>query len=541
MQDRLPDAEQDVQTLADISRRGYRIRKVFDIGASTSAWSRTVRPAIPEARIDLFEPLAEHDATYAERLRRFVEEDSDAHLHAVAVGARDGMTEMTVFPNVVGSTTLPITNRGSGKVPLRVPMRSIDSVIASGEAPAPDLVKADVQGGELEVLRGARRTLPQVQFLLLETWLTRGYGGRTPLLVELMHFLAPFGFVPYEFGGVFRDVRGYAAAVDVWFINTRLARRPQHYFSGVKDSPLAGIATRARRTLLGHRAAKAEAVSPTVVTPSGNGGALHSGHEAAGDSASHRHADTDRAIVRSIVERGYAIDSVFDIGASNSAWSTQMARELGDARFELFEPLADHVPAYRRMLNWHLQTHPQSRLHPVAIGERDGEGVLQITADAVGSTMLPVHPAVIGSRPLRVPVRSIDSIVAAGDAPRPDLIKIDIQGGELAALRGAAASLAHTSFLVIESWLVRGYGIHTPLFSELAAFLRQQGFVPFELGDAFKDDGGQTVAIDVWFINVRKSRAESWYYTGVLGAKPAERLRWTWTARLLRRFRRHAS
>ncbi|MEO1056379.1 MAG: FkbM family methyltransferase [Actinomycetota bacterium] len=540
--------DNDVAMLEAMKNRGYKIRNVFDIGASTSAWSRTIRPVFPEARLDMFEPLAEHNAEYTQGLERCLRDDAMVHLHPVAVGAEDGEIEMTVFPDATGSTTLDVAAYDDGRRALRVAMRSVDSVIAAGEAPVPDLLKVDIQGGELAVLRGARNTLPQVKFLLLETWLTRGYGANTPLLVELMDFLRPFRFVPYEFGDVFRDANDYAAAIDVLFINAAFGLQPHHYFSGVKDTALVGAAGRARRWLRDVRGRVQPAAAPSAQADWAP--AMATDGERPPDAGTDADAaalascyESDRAVLRSILGRNYPIDVVFDVGASNSSWSSQMAAELPDARFELFEPLANQRPDYRKMLDWHTNTHEHSTLHPLAIGDRNAEIVLQMTKDAVGSTTLPVHHEVIESRPVRVPMRTIDSMVTSGEVPRPDLLKLDIQGGELAALEGAERTLPDVTLLVMESWLVRGYGIHTPLFDDLARLCRRHGFLPFEFGDAHRDPTGLVTAVDVWFLNVRKSLAGAWYYTGVVETddeRSDHGIGWRWRDRLMRRFQRTA-
>lgn len=52
---------------------------------------------------------------------------------------------------------------------------------------------------------------------------------------------------------------------------------------------------------------------------------------------------------------------------------------------------------------------------------------------------------------VEVPARTIDSLVAETALPGPYLLKLDIQGGELAALRGAAKTLADTDTIVVEA------------------------------------------------------------------------------------------
>lgn len=211
---------------------GYEIGVIYDIGGSNGAWTRTLRPVFPEARFEVFEPLGEHDAGYRAGLEDLRVTDPNVGIHILAVGSEDGEVEMRVFPDPVGSTTLP---GGGGQPVLQTPRRSIDSLIRDG-LPCPDIIKADTQGGETEILFGAAANLEKVSFLLLETWLVRGYGAPTPLMIEQFEYLRGRGFVPFEFGGVYRNEIGRLIAQDVWFINIRRSKEPPWYYTGILNA-----------------------------------------------------------------------------------------------------------------------------------------------------------------------------------------------------------------------------------------------------------------------------------------------------------------
>ena len=71
----------------------------------------------------------------------------------------------------------------------------------------------------------------------------------------------------------------------------------------------------------------------------------------------------------------------------------------------------------------------------------------------------------LAGRAVTVPARSIDSLAAELALPGPFLLKLDIQGGELAALRGAAATLAATDVIVIEADVDEFGAIHEAISS----------------------------------------------------------------------------
>ncbi|MDP1554973.1 MAG: FkbM family methyltransferase [Hyphomonas sp.] len=81
-----------------------------------------------------------------------------------------------------------------------------------------------------------------------------------------------------------------------------------------------------------------------------------------------------------------------------------------------------------------------------------------------------------------VPLFSLDEIMAHIECPRVSLIKIDVEGGELGVLRGAAATLAtHRPAILCEIDSREGrFGVGK---DELADFLRGFGYVPRRISD----------------------------------------------------------
>lgn len=217
--------DMDAQVGRAIKALGYDFPIVYDVGGSNGAWVNIMSKVLPESRFEVFEPLAEINPDYRDILGYLKGIHQEAYLHPIAIGEKDGSITINIYGDPVASTTLAVA-AASHIERAKVPIRSIDSIVASRMCAAPDLIKIDIQGGELAALKGARRTLPNVKFLMLETWLQRSYGSNTPLLHELMGFLSPLGFVPYEFGDVFRNDKAEAVAIDVWFINRAKAQNP---------------------------------------------------------------------------------------------------------------------------------------------------------------------------------------------------------------------------------------------------------------------------------------------------------------------------
>ncbi len=95
---------------------------------------------------------------------------------------------------------------------------SLDVLLEQIKFPKPDLLKIDVQGHELEVLRGAEKSIENTEVCLLEvSLLDLGFNG--PLLSEVISFMDARNFQAYDISQFMR--RPYDMAlfqIDMFFV-----------------------------------------------------------------------------------------------------------------------------------------------------------------------------------------------------------------------------------------------------------------------------------------------------------------------------------
>lgn len=217
---RLTDTDRERFRL--LRKLGLDIRSFFDVGASIGRWSSRVSQDFPEATFNLFEPLIDHAPEYRQKMATTLGRHSRFRLHKVALGAECRKTAMFLYPqNLVGSTALPLGATPPEAQRVEVDMLTIDYVVDEFRLPIPQVIKMDTQGCELNILQGATKTLPQVDVLLLECWLTRAYGPTTPLLLEVADWLRRFDFHIWDLGNAWRDGSGMLVAQDCLFLNAR--------------------------------------------------------------------------------------------------------------------------------------------------------------------------------------------------------------------------------------------------------------------------------------------------------------------------------
>lgn len=204
-------------------------------------------------------------------------------------------------------------------------------------------------------------------------------------------------------------------------------------------------------------------------------------------------------LFRAFKEAGFDPQVFFEIGSSNSGWSFQMAGLFPNARFHLFEPLLDHKEFYRENTAAILRERPDFRVHKVAVGDVDGTTKMGVDASGYSASTLVTETNDTFTELVNVPLRRLDSLAFEQNLPRPEVLKIDVQGGELGVLVGAGSLLDTVQLIQTEVWLMRRYGNETPLLHEIIEYLSAKGFQLIAFGGCYYGDLHELYATDAFF------------------------------------------
>jgi FkbM family methyltransferase len=175
-------------SLARAVKQGATVNQVLDVGAASGAWTLECMEVLPDARYIMVDPLVENE----QALRAVADRHQNVAYWSGALGRAPGELTMNVHGDQ--SSFLPSQYAGSAR---KLRVETIDGLIRDGKFAQPDLIKADVQGFELEVLSGAEKTLPACELVLLETSFRQTYAG-CPLAHEAIAFMGDRGFRIYD-------------------------------------------------------------------------------------------------------------------------------------------------------------------------------------------------------------------------------------------------------------------------------------------------------------------------------------------------------
>ena len=132
-------------------------------------------------------------------------------------------------------------------------------------------------------------------------------------------------------------------------------------------------------------------------------------------------------------------DVFYDAGANVGVFAFMAATLIGESGTVFaFEPEPNNVLCFRRSL----ESAPVQNveLHDIALGGEDGSMTFDRRGGAFSGRLVDGEDEIGSDRACEIQVRSIDSLLAGGMLP-PNLIKIDVEGGEGLVLEGAKETL----------------------------------------------------------------------------------------------------
>jgi FkbM family methyltransferase len=202
------------------------------------------------------------------------------------------------------------------------------------------------------------------------------------------------------------------------------------------------------------------------------------------------------------VMRGIAPATLIDVGANVGQFSLLIRTLHPGARIYAFEPLSRPAMKFENLFRGDTQT----TLRRCAIGPQTVDGtVMYVSREDDSSSLLPVSDEQVrfaaGAETVgteSVTVSRLDEILHASEIARPALLKLDVQGYELAALQGCGQLLDVVDFVYAEvSFITLYHG--QALADEVVRLLFAQGFSLAAVNNPAFDGAGRCMQADFLF------------------------------------------
>ncbi len=433
---------------------------VFDVGANAGQWTKQLLDVHKDVSIHAFEPAR---TTYEEFTARTKTLLLDSHASRIipnnlALGRSEETRVFHHYPeNSTMSTLYRRSEKAVGAIPTvkeEIETITLDSYCTRNGLPHVNFLKIDVEGAELDVLRGSSRMLKE---------------GR-------------IDFVQFEYGGTYLDAGttlrqafDYLGEFDyhLFLISANGLRHIRAFHQGLENYQYGNFLA-AHDRLFG-------------MLLGGGGNQIEIG------PILEKYGITPRGIIHVGAHEGEELEKYRELGIRNTV--------LIEANPEVYQRLKEKVKHFSDVRTYHC-----------AITDFDGTVDLHITNMDQSSSILSladhakIYPQISECETVSVPALTLDTL---GHELRLggelyNILSMDIQGAELSALEGASNLLSGVDLIYTEvNWkeLYKGCA----LIDDIDSFLESRGFLRVATLSSFHPSWGDAIYVRKTLIEKRSA------------------------------------
>ncbi len=212
-------------SLGNMRKLGFNPRFIVDIGAFQGEWTAMAKTEFPHASVLMLE-AQESKRPALEAIKTASRGDIDYRISVM--GSTEGESIFfNEYDHAPTACSVLVDHAAAATRKIERSLSTLDSILAEGAFPNPNFIKLDVQGYEIEVLKGAREAMQSAEVILMEVSIIDLYQGN-PLLHDVLAFMTDYGFKTYDICSLLRRPLDHALCqMDVIFVK-EMSRLCQH-------------------------------------------------------------------------------------------------------------------------------------------------------------------------------------------------------------------------------------------------------------------------------------------------------------------------
>ena len=145
---------------------GFTPKHIVDIGANHGTWTREVLTHFPDAYYTLLEPQHWLKKSFQDILNA----NAKVQFYPVGAGEREGSFQFTIVDrdDSCSFRYTPEEAKAAGFEQIEIPVVTLNGLLAESKLPAPDIIKIDAEGLDIEVLKGASNFFGKTEIFMVE-------------------------------------------------------------------------------------------------------------------------------------------------------------------------------------------------------------------------------------------------------------------------------------------------------------------------------------------------------------------------------------
>lgn len=197
------------------------INTIIDVGANRGQFALLASFFFPKSKLICFEPI---QSAYI-NLKNLFYYRENFHAHNFAIGNEIKEAEINISNKEDSSSLLEITKQQETVFPgtekkasEKIKLSKLENLIKIEDCQKDILMKIDVQGYELEVLKGSKELIKSMKYIYFEGSFVELYKNQ-PMITEILNFLISSNFILEGIYNTSYDKNGNPVQADFLFRN----------------------------------------------------------------------------------------------------------------------------------------------------------------------------------------------------------------------------------------------------------------------------------------------------------------------------------